>query len=321
VAALGLSWQHESAKNMDFTRYFRFDQGFLDPAQSGSLLSDPNISNNDYAVFVQDVWDINPAFNLTVGGRYDRFDQFGGYFNYRAALVYTPTPRQTWKLLYGTAIRTPSFREYLKVLEGTDFVPRTPDPERLESLEIGFLQQWEQANLSVTLFHNHVDDTISEVPTPDGEDEYFANSKDPWRLRGVEALLQFRPMQDLDLRLSGSFLDAKVKGDGDLPYQASWSGSLAVNYAYLSKHRIGFSLLYNSSRSDTNDFEDDDPGSFVVANLFGSGRINKNLSYAFGIDNLFDAQVYDPAADFGSQYNTERSERELWLRLEWGFSP
>lgn len=321
VFALGAAWQHERADNMDLTRYFRFDRGFLDPPITGSLLSQPNIKNNDYGVYAQDVWTINPEFNLTLGGRYDQFDQFGGYFNYRAALVYTPDQRQTWKLLYGTAIRTPSFREYLKVLEGTDFEAPTPDPERIKSLELGYLYQWDQANLSVTLFHNRVEDTIQEVPTPDGQDEYFANSGDPWRLRGIETLLQWRPLADLDLRLSGSYLDAEVKGDGDLPYQASWSGTFNVNYRVFKAHRVGLSLIYNSERQDTNDYQDDDPTSFVLANLFASGRISKNLSYAAGVDNLFDKRVYDPAADFGGQHNTERSERAYWLRLKWGFSP
>ena len=43
-----------------------------------------------------------------------------------------------------------------------------------ESLELAYLYQWAQANLSVTLFHNDVEDFIHETPTPDGEDEYFS---------------------------------------------------------------------------------------------------------------------------------------------------
>jgi outer membrane receptor for ferrienterochelin and colicin len=62
---------------------------------------------------------------------------------------------------------------------------------------------------------------------------------------------------------------------------------------------------------------DDDPDSFTIANIFGSGQITSALSYGFGIDNIFDKKVFDPAADFGGQHNTERSEREFWLRLQW----
>lgn len=321
IVALGFNWMHTEADDMNFERRFYYRRGFLDSPETGSLLADPNVSNDDYAVFMQEVWNINSQLNLTLGGRYDNFEQFGDHFNYRAALVYTPDDSQTWKLLYGTGIRTPTFREYLKVLEGTRFVAPIPDPERIKSLELSYLYQWEHANLNVTLFQNKVDDYIHEVPTPDGADEFFTNSETPWQLRGVETLLQIKPINDLDLRLSGAYLDAEDRGNGKLPYLASWSGSFTLNYNYLQNHRMGFSLVYNDSRSDTNDFQNDNPDAFLLTNVFGSGRLTKNFSYAFGVDNLFDVQVFDPAADFGNQHNTERSEREIWGRIKWSFDP
>jgi len=317
VVALGMSWQHERAEDMGFNRYFRFDKGFLDPPVSGSLLSDPDISNNDYALFVQDVWELTPELNLTLGGRYDNFEQFGDYFNYRGALVYAPDAHQTWKLLYGTAIRTPSFREYLKVLEGTDFQAPIPKPEKIESLELAYLYEWAQASLGVTLFHNNVEDFIHEVPTPDGEDEYFTNSDNTRYMNGVETLLNYSLNEDLMLRLTASYLDAEDSDTGEVPYLAAWTGSLNLNYRYSSSQNLGFSLVYNNDRPDTNRFVDDDPDSFTIANVFGSGQVTSALSYGFGIDNIFDKKVFDPAADFGGQHNTERSEREFWMRLQW----
>lgn len=321
VFALGFNWMRTEATNMDFERRFRFDRGFFDTPETGSLLTDPDVTNDDFAVYVQDVWSIAPQLDLTLGGRYDRFDEFGDFFNYRAALVYTPTDRQTVKLLYGTAIRTPTFREYLKVLEGTDFVAPVPDPERIRSLELGYLYQWEQANINVTLFHNEVDDYIHEIPTPDRADEYFDNSAASWRQQGVEAVFQWQPLNELNLRLSGAYLHAEEDGTGDLPYLASWNGSFNLNYSYLENQRLGFSLIYSSNRQDTNNFTGDNPTEFLIANVFGSGRITRNLSYAFGIDNVFDTRVFDPAADFGNQYNTERSEREIWGQIKWSFAP
>jgi outer membrane receptor protein involved in Fe transport len=102
-----------------------------------------------------------------------------------------------------------------------------------------------------------------------------------------------------------------------LPYLAPWSGSFNLKYAFAARHTAGFSLIYNSQRDDTNDFRNDDPDAFVLVNLFGYGRINKQWSYALGVDNLLDKRIYDAAADFGSQHNTEKSEREIWARLEW----
>ena len=317
MTALGFAWQYEKAEEMDYERNFYFATGFLSPPESGQLLSQPGIVNNDFAVFAQDVWDINPNINLTLGGRYDYFEQFGTHFNYRGALVYSPDDRQTWKLLYGTAIRTPSFREYLKVLEGTTFDPPTPEPEQITSLELGFNYQWENAGLGITIFDNEVDDYIHEVPTPDGADEYFTNSSSSWQMRGAEALLRYQPTDKLSLRLGIGYLDAKEQGTGELPYLASWNGSFNANYRLWGKHNVGLSLFYNDNRNDTNSFVTDQPENFILTNLYAFGDLDKEWSYQFGVDNLFDERVYDPAGDFGAQYNTERAEREVWLRVKW----
>jgi outer membrane cobalamin receptor len=203
------------------------------------------------------------------------------------------------------------------VLEGTSFMPPTPEPERINSVELGFHQQWRRAALAITLFDNQVENYIHEVPTPDGVDEYFANSTNDWHMRGAEALLRFQPTERTSLRIGLANLRAKEKGDGDLPYLASWSGSLNLSYSYRDDHQAGVSLFYSSKRDDTNSFTEDDPDSFVTVNLNASGNIDRQWRYQFGVDNLFDELVYDPAGDFGGQYNTERSEREIWLRMTW----
>jgi outer membrane receptor for ferrienterochelin and colicin len=317
VFALGLSWQYEEAKEMDYVRYFHFADGFLDPPESGQLLSEPDIKTNDFAVYLQDVWNISTALNFTLGGRYDHFDRFGDHLNYRAALVYSPDEQQTWKLLYGTAIRTPSYREYLKVLEGTSFTPPMLEPEKITSLELGYIYQWQQASLGVTLFDNEVKDYIHEIPTPDGADEYFANSDRDWTMQGAELLYRYHPTDRLRLHLGAGYLKAKEVPTGALPYLASWNGSFNLNYNYRTEHNIGISLLYNDSRRDTNDDPDDQPDAFILTNLHTFGNFDDTWSYSLGIDNLFDKRVYDPAGDFGGQYNTERSEREVWLRIKW----
>ncbi len=315
VVALGFNWMHTEVTDMDTTRYSHFRDGKLDPPVSGSLLTDPNASNDDYAFYVQDVWTINSQLELTLNGRYDNFEQFGDYFNYQAALVFTPTENQTWKVIYGTGIRAPTFREYLKVLEGTDFVAPIPCPERIASLEFGYMYQWENSNLSLTLFRNEVKGYIHVQPTPDGADEFFPNSENPWVLRGGEALLQFIIWEKLDVRISAAYLDPEQQEVGELPYIANWTSSFALNFNVYESHNLGLSLIYNGYHTDTNLFTDDDPDDYLIANLFASGQITQRLSYAFGIDNVFDSKVFDPAADFGQQRNTELTEREIWGRL------
>ncbi len=318
--ATGASWQQEAAQNMDFVRHFSFREGFLPVPITGSLLSDPKLTNDNYAAFVQDVWTITPALDLTAGARFDSFDQFGSHLNYRSALVYSPSEHRTWKLMYGTAIRVPGPREYLKVLE-TDFVPPKLEPERLRSLELGYTHHWDQASIAATLYRNKVEDFILEAPTPDGVDEYFVNLADTWTLEGAETLLTVMPGERLKMRLGASYLEVRGSRTNDVPYLANWTASFHADYRLGDRHQLGLSLTYNSDRPETNDYPGDRPGSFVTTNIFASGTLTRQLSYALGIDNLFDDTVYDPAGDFGARFNSERHTRELWLRLEWSLTP
>lgn len=313
--ATGLSWVHEQAERTDFTRHFHFANGFLAVPETGNLLSEPGISNDDYAAFIQDIWEINPDLSLTIGARYDKFERFGSYTNHRAALVYSPDADQTWKLQHGTAIRTPGFREYLKILEGTAFKPPQVGAERVTMTELGYFYQWQQANLNLNMYRGHIDDFIQETPTPDMADEFFTNSNDSYRFNGVEAVLQLRPAARLNSQIGISYLETDTD-NGALPYLAHWTGSLQMDYQYHPNHQLGMSLVYNSARDDVNSFSDD-ADAFTIMNLFGSGYITPQLEYRFGIDNLFDKTVFDPAADFGWQHNNERSEREIWMSLTW----
>jgi len=316
--SIGASWEHDQADDFDFTRYWHFRDGFYDTPRSGSLLSNPDVNNNNQAVFFQDIWSINEQFDLTLGGRYDNYDSFGDHFNYRAALVYTPSATQVIKLLYGTATRTPTYREYLKVLD-TDFVAPVPDPEEMKTIELSYHQNWDNIAFTSTLYRNQFDEYIQEVQTPDGEDEYFANSDDTWKMNGIEFLVKYAPLDKLNLHASLGYVHAKTSGTGKLPYVANWTGSFNADYNYYGRHFIGMSVVYNSDREDTNSKSEDDSDSFALVNLQLRGQINKQMQYTMGVNNLFDKKVYDPAADFGSRYNTERTEREVWARLTMKF--
>lgn len=314
--ASGVSWQREAATETDFSRYYHFRDGFLDPPIRGDLLSEPGIVNEDSALFVQDVWALDPRLSLTLGARYDQFEQFDDYVNYRSALVYTPAPRQTWKLQYGTAIRTPTFREYLKVLEGTRFVAPPVDPEKSRMLELGYQYQWDEASLGLNIFRSALEGYIHAMPTPDGEDEYFTNSNETYYLRGAEALLNLRPVSAVDVRLAVAYQGFEDPGF-DIPYLASWTGSLQTEYRYSERHAVGLTLSHSDNRPDTNSYPGDDARAFTLVNVFVRGQVAKDLDYRAGIDNVFNRRVYDPAADFGGQYNTERTLREIWLQLTW----
>ncbi len=319
--SIGTEWQHDEAKDMDRIRYWDHKTGFLNPAESGSLLTNPDVKNNDYALFVQDVWSLTHELTMTLGGRYDEFDAFDNDANFRFAMVYTPTEQQTWKILWGSSVRKPSYREYLKVLENTPFVQPGLDTEQMETFELGYAYQWENANISVTTFYNEFEDFIKEAPTPVGDEEYFVNAPYTWRMHGVEVLSEYRPFSRVYLRASLGWLRAKNRQYNDIPYIAEWSASLFADYQWYHSHFVGISSFYNSSKEDTNDarYRNDEPDSFVSVNFNAHGELFEHISYQMGVKNISNEKIYDPAGDFSEGYNTQRSKREVWGKLTYRY--
>lgn len=318
--ALGTEWQHDEAKNMNFSRNWHFTTNFLAVPKSGSLLSTDE-ENDDYAVFVQDVWEINNELTATIGARYDAFDKFDNDSNFRFAMVYTPTTQQTIKMLWGTAVRKPTYREYLKVLENTSFVPAMPDTEKMETFELGYSYQWQNANINITTFYNEFDDYLHEISTPDGNDEYFVNSNNTWRMHGIEMLSEYQLTSDVNLRATMGWLKAREASTGDIPYLAEWTASFLTDYRWYKSHHFVFSMLYNSDREDTNDqrFSEDEAGSFITLDVHAYGQILENVSYQLGVTNLTNEDIFDTAADFDDRYNTQRTERELWGKITYTY--
>lgn len=314
--ALGASWHYEAADDTRYRRPARHGLLFSLP-ETGDLLREPELTNQDYAFFLQDVWTLNSNLSLTWGVRYDYFQQFDDYVNYRMALNYSPSPLHSWKLMYGTGIRTPTLREYQKVLDGPTFEPPIPDAERFESLELGYYLNAGRYRGSLTAYNNRLAKFIYETPTPSGLDEYFINGADRYRLYGVDGLLDVWLTDRLATRMTVGYVDSNSEIAGSHPYIAHWSGSVVTTYQLTPRHELGVSLVYSSKRDDLNTFREDNSSEFVLTNLYLSGEVSPRLSYRLGIDNVLDQRIYDTAASYSNEYNTEKARRQLWLEITW----
>lgn len=149
-----------------FVNYGIGPDGNLLPAGSPLV----NVSDTDHAftpeqnrrisyVFLQDIWTLADAWELTAGARYDHYSDFGGTFNPRLALVWQISNDLTTKLMYGQAFRAPSFLElYGKTSANTPNPELTPELSNTWDLSFLYsitgnlklgagIYQFEQSNL------------------------------------------------------------------------------------------------------------------------------------------------------------------------------
>jgi iron complex outermembrane receptor protein len=84
-------------------------------------------------------------------------------------------------------------------------------PERLDSVEFGYLVEWPARRLSLdlTLFHEEMRDEWAGLRDPE-RTSVFTDKGGRWTTRGLEAQLQFRP--DRDTLLFGSYAYAQTDG-------------------------------------------------------------------------------------------------------------
>jgi outer membrane receptor for ferrienterochelin and colicin len=95
------------------------------------------IRKNHY-LFLQDAWHFKDDWELTLGGRFDSYSDFGETFNLRGALVWQIKNNLTAKVLYGEAFRAPSFQELYNVYNPVALGSRGLKPETFKTWELAF---------------------------------------------------------------------------------------------------------------------------------------------------------------------------------------
>lgn len=281
------------------------------------LLLDAHARNSNYSLFAEDVVQLAESFSLTLGGRFDHFDAFDSEFNHRIAAVWSPLPDHAFKLMQGTGIRAPTYREYLKILQGTDFVPPPLKPERLRTVEASWQVQGAENAFMLAAYHNRYQQFIGEQLTPDYADEYHYNQPGEWVTRGLDAEYLHR-FGAWNLRVTGAWLDIE-ESEVEREYPlAEWTGSVLLDGPLHDAHRFAIRLLYQSARTDYNDaiHTGDEPDAFVQIGLALNGPLTEDVHYSVGIDNATDELIFDAPGDFEpSRYNHVRAGRQAWLRL------
>jgi outer membrane receptor protein involved in Fe transport len=90
----------------------------------------PRWSSNLYSALGEYQWNINDQWTVFLGGRVDDHTYTNEMFSPRAALVFTPTERDTFKLMWSRSVRA-NYEEQLKLA-----ATASSEPEKLDSIEL-----------------------------------------------------------------------------------------------------------------------------------------------------------------------------------------
>jgi iron complex outermembrane receptor protein len=206
-----------------------------------------NVSEWDWALYLQEKYELLPGLTLNAGLRWDNYQSFGDSFNPRAALAYNPFGEFYLKLSYGRAFQAPSYF-YRTENEGLGYgSPSGLGPERAENVQISAENAFgKYLWLRVTGFRNEVDDLITR---PLGSPTY--RNVGSLVTEGIESEMKIKVAEPLELFANHTYMwpvsgatDDALLSDGNLSniprhllsagvkwqWTAHYSGSVYVNW-------------------------------------------------------------------------------------------
>jgi len=278
------------------------------------------------AIWLQDVWSLNSALKLTVGGRYEHWRAYDGLnysaspalnvaqpdlhadaFSPKAVLAFTPWTDWTFKGSVGLAYRMPTVTElYQTVTVGTLLQTPNPNlkPERALSSEISAKRSWSTGSVQVSVFDERISDTLLSQTAllPSGASASFVQNIDRTHATGVELVADQRDVLVHGLELSGwlTYVDARIDRDSafaaadgkNLPQLPHLRASAVATYSATPKLDLTLAARY-SDRSfatinnvDTYANTYQGFGGFFVVDAHVRYKVNPHLAAGFGVDNL-----------------------------------
>ena len=189
---------------------------------------------------LQDQWRLTPDLDLTLGARYDAYDDAGTNISPRLAAVWRPAEQHIVKAQYAEAFRPPTLEEfYPGPLSYPGGVVSELEAERLRSSELSYIYRIPSLTLRMTLFNMKVTDLIEFVLQP--------GRVPAWRNRGevvsngVEWEWQQNIGRSWNILANFSFADAQDKLQEDrLVGSVQWQGNLGAtwNQSAIQSHSL-----------------------------------------------------------------------------------
>jgi outer membrane receptor protein involved in Fe transport len=265
------------------------------------------------AIFAQQEWRLSPSWKLDGGLRIDVSRNFPHFISPRLAVVYQPSPRTAFKLVYGRPFRNPSAFEQYYNDGGLAYAAAQPlHPETAHTFEGSLEHQLSRGvALVVNGFHYRIDRVIDAAAFSDDVLQY----RNSGGLRSTGLELELNGRFDLfEMQASTTFQTA----EGGPP----WT-TLANSPANVSKLRVGVpvarerlflsgALGYVSSRKTQ---ARGLLGGPLLADFTATVRLSSRFDLVSGLRNTFDRRYEDPI--FLTLDRLRGDGRSVFLKLVW----
>lgn len=246
----------------------------------------PRFSQDTNGLFGQYKWAATEALTVTLGGRYDDVEGFGGKGTYRATAAYRIASTGTvLRASYGSGAKAPTLFQRFDPLYGN----RSLQLETSKGFDAGIEQAIGTAlTVSAGVFHTRYRNLIQYQGLG------YTNIGRA-TMRGVEVGLTWAPLTDLSLAANYTYLEAEdSKTDQRLPRRPKHTVNLTADYALTEAWQIGGAMRFVTEQND-NSFSSDKIPPGLVVDARTAYQITPWAQLYLRAENLFDADGRETA--------------------------
>ena len=256
----------------------------------------PDMQRSIWSYVMQDEWQINHAWQLTTGVRYDHYSDFGDTVNPRAALVWDINKQMTSKLLYGRAFRAPNFSERGNRNNDVQLGNPNLQPEIINTYEWALdYRPTAKLRMATNLYFYQIHDLITLVPDAGKTSSTFQNHGDH---DGFGNEFEWRWQANEQWSLSGNYAwQHSLNSTTDQPTTGVPEHHLffAVDWHFLPHWQLRPQFNWIAGRvSPVGDLRDLPDYGTVDLTVRGN-KLYQQLSVTASLRNLFDSQGREQA--------------------------
>jgi iron complex outermembrane receptor protein len=288
---------------------------------------------NNYGIYLQDNYTINDDLHLIVGSRYDVSTFYDNTFTPRASLIYKPSEKDIFKLMYSESFLAPGseqiYNEYgtltynntTGLYESKKYHIKNEDlqPERLKTLEFNYEHFFStNTHLKIAPYYTMIDDVILEKDNPGANDtttipgallkstRYYDNIGES-TIYGIDISLDdvstynnFTFKSWINASYTHSELEVDNK-DTDTPLYANYKMKAGSTIIYNSKIYVTPKIYWIGATNtavfkENSDTQRKQVPTYFLTDLNLQYKLTKNLSLTSDIYNLFDKRYVNASA-------------------------
>lgn len=282
------------------------------------------------AFYVQDKWQLNPQWALTLGARQEFWrasegrnqsttsvanyqDKYSNKFSPKISLSFEPQPAWGFRAAFGQAFRFPTVTElYQQLASGSSILVNNPDlkPEEVLSAELTAERRFVNGLFRVSAFNEHkYDALLSQTNLASaGTSTSYVQNVDHIRTYGLEAATEWKDVfiSGLDIRANATWTDAKVLQDDAAPGYVGKNApripkqlyKAVATYHVSDDLTVSVGARYSGRQYINLDNSDVNPDTYRAASQFFLMDVKANYKFAdrwmasVGIDNLTNYKAY-----------------------------